>query len=303
MTADDLPVRFDDEGLIPAVIQDATSADVLMVGFMNAEALEATRRTGRVHYWSRGRNKLWRKGETSGHEQIVDEILVNCEQNSLLIKVRQIGAVCHDGYASCFYRQLEDDGSLRVVLERVFDPADVYFKPASGLAAQTRRWYGAYEYLRDHDFAPESGTSKLLRSGATPLHRVGEELNELAGVLDGTHAHGDREADVILEGSQVLYWIAVNAVARRFRWDDLRLDRALATGDDTFTAGSCARVLRAEADHWHTAQTITAEQLHAAAALVAQAACSAGAPPQRLIEADLDELRTRPYLAAFFDQT
>src|SRR5262245_60940310 len=105
----DLPIRLDENGLVPVVVQDVDSGDILMMAFMNVEALEATRQTGRSHFWSRSRQKLWRKGESSGHEQIVDEILINCEQNSLLLKVRQVGAVCHDGYNTCYYRVLEPD--------------------------------------------------------------------------------------------------------------------------------------------------------------------------------------------------
>ncbi|MGH2535192.1 MAG: phosphoribosyl-AMP cyclohydrolase [Thermomicrobiales bacterium] len=302
MTAVDFPVRFDSDGLVPAVIQDAVSAEVLMLGFMNADALDATRRTGKVHFWSRSRGKLWRKGETSGHEQLVEEILVNCEQNSLLLKVRQIGAVCHDGFSSCYYRRLEEDRSLTVVRERAFDPADVYLDSAAGIATQSRRWYGAYEYLRDNDLATTSNTSKLLRSGSSTLERIGDELAELAGVLDGSHTHDDRDADVVLEGSQLLYWIAVGAVARGFTWDDLRLDRALATGADNVTAASCARLLLAEAKRWRADQTTTPEELHAVTALVAQASRSADVSPQRLIEADLADLRGRPYLSPYFER-
>jgi phosphoribosyl-AMP cyclohydrolase len=90
----DLPqtIRFDADGLVPVVAQDAVTGDVLMLAYMNDEALRLTAATGYAHYWSRGRQKLWRKGETSGHTQIVDEILVNCERNSLLLLVRQTGA-------------------------------------------------------------------------------------------------------------------------------------------------------------------------------------------------------------------
>ena len=105
-------VQFGADGLAPVVVQDAVSGDVLMLAYMNEDALRLTHETGRAHYWSRGRNALWRKGETSGHEQMVDEIRVNCERNSLLLLVRQVGAVCHDGYPTCFYRRAGPDGSL-----------------------------------------------------------------------------------------------------------------------------------------------------------------------------------------------
>jgi len=91
----DLPVVFDDDGLIPVVIQDDQSGSVLMLAYMNQTALTATRVTGKTHFWSRSRQALWRKGETSGHEQIVKSIHVNCYENSLLIRVDQHGACCH----------------------------------------------------------------------------------------------------------------------------------------------------------------------------------------------------------------
>ena len=110
------------DGLAPVVVQDAVSGDVLMLAFMNDDALRLTHETGRAHYWSRSRNALWRKGETSGHEQLVDEIRVNCEQNSLLLLVRQVGAVCHDGYPTCFYRRTAPDGSLTIVARAFVRP-------------------------------------------------------------------------------------------------------------------------------------------------------------------------------------
>jgi phosphoribosyl-AMP cyclohydrolase len=113
-------------GLIPAVIQDAASGRVLMVGFMNGEAFEKTRATGDVTFYSRSRNKLWTKGETSGHKLKVREIATDCDDDSLLIKVDALGpGVCHNGYESCFYRKL--DGDRWVETEpRVYDPAAIY---------------------------------------------------------------------------------------------------------------------------------------------------------------------------------
>ena len=115
-------------GLIPAVAQDAATGTVLMLAWMNREAYEETLRTGRACYFSRSRNKLWRKGEESGHVQEVREVYVDCDADTILLKVHQIGgAACHEGYASCFFRKVEPDG-LRVVGERVFDPKAVYKK-------------------------------------------------------------------------------------------------------------------------------------------------------------------------------
>lgn len=120
-------IRFDDRGLVPVVVQEAGSGAVLLLAYMNAPALEATLRTGRAHFWSRSRNKLWRKGESSGREQIVEALYVNCEENNLLLRVRQQGgAACHTGHPTCYYRKLAPDGSWQEVEQRVFDPMDVY---------------------------------------------------------------------------------------------------------------------------------------------------------------------------------
>ena len=114
------------DGLLPAIIQDAQSGEVLMLGFMNQEAWEKTCHTGRVHYFSRTRQKLWCKGETSGNVQIVKEIYLDCDEDTILIKVEQVGsAACHSGYRSCFYR-LITDGEALIVGVKVFDPKEVY---------------------------------------------------------------------------------------------------------------------------------------------------------------------------------
>ncbi len=110
------------EKLIPAVAQDWKTGEVLMLAYMNDEALKKTRETGTAHYWSRSRKKLWLKGESSGHFQRVKEIRVDCDQDTVLLLVEQEGGACHTGYRSCFYRTI--DG--KVVGEKVFEPDDVY---------------------------------------------------------------------------------------------------------------------------------------------------------------------------------
>jgi phosphoribosyl-AMP cyclohydrolase len=113
-------------GLVPAVAQDAETGEVLMLAWMNREAFEETVRTGRAVYFSRSRNKLWRKGEESGHVQEVVGVYVDCDADTVLLKVRQVGgAACHEGYKSCFFRRLDGE-ELAVVGERVFDPKQVY---------------------------------------------------------------------------------------------------------------------------------------------------------------------------------
>ncbi|MFV2069531.1 MAG: phosphoribosyl-AMP cyclohydrolase [Pirellulales bacterium] len=122
--------NFEKVELIPAITQDAETGDVLMLAYMNREAYEETLRTGQVCYFSRSRGKLWRKGEESGNVQHLKEILFDCDPDTLLVKVEQIGgAACHEGYRSCFFRQIDPkSGDVRVIGEPVFDPAVVYKK-------------------------------------------------------------------------------------------------------------------------------------------------------------------------------
>ncbi len=116
-------------GLIPAVVQDAASGDVLMVAYMNEAAWERTLETAIATYWSRSRNTLWVKGETSGNVQRVQEIRVDCDLDTILLKVDQVGgAACHTGHRSCFFRKVNDDGTATVVGKPVFDPQEVYDK-------------------------------------------------------------------------------------------------------------------------------------------------------------------------------
>ena len=114
-------------GLVPAIIQDERTGDVLMLGFMNSESLAETRRTGEAVFFSRSRNKLWKKGESSGHVLRVREIRVDCDADTLLVRVEAVGpGVCHEGYRSCFFRRLEPDGSASVIAGRTFAPEKVY---------------------------------------------------------------------------------------------------------------------------------------------------------------------------------
>ena len=117
-----------ESGLLPAIAQAHVTGDVLMLAYINQEAWDKTLATGKAHYWSRSRPKIWLKGETSGHVQQVKEILVDCDEDTVVFKVEQIGgAACHKGYGSCFFRRVEEKG-LTVVGERVFDPDKVYTK-------------------------------------------------------------------------------------------------------------------------------------------------------------------------------
>jgi phosphoribosyl-AMP cyclohydrolase len=110
------------DALVPAIAQDYATGEVLMLAYMNDEALAKTRETGKAHYWSRSRKKLWLKGETSGNFQIVKEIRIDCDHDAILLLVEQKGGACHTGYRSCFYRTV--DG--KIVGEKIFEPEDVY---------------------------------------------------------------------------------------------------------------------------------------------------------------------------------
>lgn len=120
-------IDFDKQGgLVPVIAQDDETGDILMLAYMNPEALDESLRTGRVCYYSRSRDRLWRKGEESGHVQRIHSVYVDCDSDTILVRVTQLGgAACHKGYRSCFYRKVED-GELSVVAEPVFDPAKVY---------------------------------------------------------------------------------------------------------------------------------------------------------------------------------
>ena len=113
------------EGLLPAIAQDATTGEVLMLAWMNAESFAETLQTGRAVYYSRSRKKLWRKGEESGHQQQVQSIYIDCDADTILLKVMQVGAACHEGFKTCFFREVTQAG-VQIVGERMVDPAEVY---------------------------------------------------------------------------------------------------------------------------------------------------------------------------------
>lgn len=120
-------LKFNEQGLIPAIVQDAETGEVLMMAWMNRESLQRTIETGKATYWSRSRQKFWVKGETSGHFQEVQGVYVDCDADTVLLKVRQVGAACHEGYRSCFFRQVDADReNLQVVADRLVNPDEVY---------------------------------------------------------------------------------------------------------------------------------------------------------------------------------
>ncbi len=116
-------------GLIPAIVQDYRTKKVLMLAYINEEAWKRCLQTGETHFWSRSRRKIWHKGESSGNVQKIKEIFVDCDNDTVLFLVEQIGgAACHEGYESCFHKKVEKDGTYRIVGKKIFDPKEVYEK-------------------------------------------------------------------------------------------------------------------------------------------------------------------------------
>jgi len=115
------------DGLVPVIVQDCETGEVLMLAYMNRESWRKTLETGKATYWSRSRNALWVKGETSGHVQMVKRTMIDCDADAVLLVVEQMGgAACHTGYKSCFFNKISDDGQIEIVGERLFNPEDVY---------------------------------------------------------------------------------------------------------------------------------------------------------------------------------
>ncbi|HEY5003199.1 MAG TPA: phosphoribosyl-AMP cyclohydrolase [Ktedonobacteraceae bacterium] len=313
-------LKFDRQGLVPAVIQDATSQEVLLVAFMNEEALRLTRETGQTHFFSRSRNKIWHKGEQSGNVQEVRAIFINCEENSLLIRVVQHGdAACHEGYVSCYYRRLQPDDSYETVAERLFDPAVVYAnvkeQPMSAeqniplaedsitpelekkLEAELRQLYGVYLYLRDHDLSEESNTSRLLQehSQSYLVSRLADELQELADVQTGEHIHSGRKLDTVLEGSQVGYWLFLIAAGLNVPYNDFTPHDSLLAGYRGQYSDAKAIEQRQECLSLISSEqaTTAAQGLHLGFAQIGWASASAGINPLEPAEYDLDQMRRK----------
>lgn len=293
--AEEFTPRFDADGLIPVVAQEAESGDVLLLATMNAEALRRTLDEGMLVLWSRSRRMLWRKGEQSGNTLRLVELRVNCEGNSLLARVRLEGtAACHEGYRSCYYRRVseDEDGALvaEVVEPRLFDPATVYdtrHHVMPPLERDARALYAAYERLRDEPPAPNSRTSALLHAddrAATAnfaLTRANEEIEELRGAVAGTHSHYGDERDVLLEASQVGYWTMLAAVALGTPYDAWEPHRAWRAGWNADTAD----LPQPPDERLRSALRL----LFAAGMLCRQA----GIGPERVLAADLAEMREK----------
>lgn len=209
-------IKFDAHGLVPAIIQDANSGQVLMLAYMNAESLDKTLASGRTWFYSRSRQKLWMKGESSGNVQKVKQILYDCDADTLLIKVDQTGVACHTGHYSCFYR----DSNGQEVEKQVFDPKEIYSTASNrGILIEL------YNLIRERkEQLPEgSYTSYLFTKGIDKiLKKVGEESAEVI-----IAAKNDSKSELIYETSDLIYHLLVLLVEQGIGPDDIFNELAL----------------------------------------------------------------------------
>ncbi len=315
-------LRFDRQGLVPSVVVDDATGEVLMIAFMNEEALQKTRETGFTHFFSRSRNTIWRKGEQSGNSQEVRAIFVNCEENSLLVRVvQQGGAACHEGYQNCYYRQLLPDDTYKIVQERIFNPEEVYDKSIAQNTSSTkedefhidkdsvsietpeelrvkmRQLYSVYLYLRDNDMSEQSNTSRLLQdhSQSYLASRLADELQELADVQSGEHVHAGREPDTILEGSQVGYWLFLIAATIHLNYNDFTPHEALLQGyREHYNEGRMVELWQECLNLvGETEPTAIARGLQLGFSLIGWACAEARISPIMPVEFDLDQMRRK----------
>ena len=197
-------IKFDEKGLVPAIAQDVVSGEVLMCAYMNKASLEQTIKTGKATYYSRSRQEIWVKGETSGHYQTVKEVLLDCDGDAIVIKVEQEGAACHTGNYSCFYRRLED-GKLVVI-------------PTIG-ASSPQILYDVYNVILDRVKNPKEGsyTNYLFEKGIDKmLKKVGEESAEVI-IASKNYV----KSEVQYETADLMYHLSVVLVEQGLTWDDV----------------------------------------------------------------------------------
>jgi phosphoribosyl-ATP pyrophosphohydrolase/phosphoribosyl-AMP cyclohydrolase len=204
-------LKFDDKGLVPAIIQDRKTGKVLMMAYMNEEAVLKTIETGITHFFSRSRNKLWMKGETSGHYQTVKSLFLDCDGDTLLVKVEQVEAACHTGHFSCFYREIKE-GKANEVSNIVFDPEKVY-KDKSKVLQEV------YDVIADRKVNPKEGsyTNKLFEKGIDKiLKKVGEEAAEVI-----IAAKNNSVDELRYETADLLYHLLVTMVQCGLKPEDV----------------------------------------------------------------------------------
>lgn len=214
LTFDVGKLKYNEDGLIPAIVQDSESGEVLMLAYMNREAVEKTLASGETWFWSRSRQKFWHKGETSGNTQKIKELYYDCDRDTLLIKVEQKGAACHEGYYSCFHYRIAGDGNVQVVGDRYFDPEEVYGQQGSQENTKADEPLAGPDILeelfkvikeRKKDSPAGSYTAALLSGGLDGLlKKIGEEATEV--VIAGKSR--DR-GSIVAESADLIYHLLV----------------------------------------------------------------------------------------------
>lgn len=206
-------IRFDEKGLALAIAQDYKTKEVLMAAYMNEEALRKTLETKKAHYYSRSRQKLWLKGEESGHFQLVKDIFYDCDGDSLLLLVEQIGGACHTGHRSCFYRGVEGAAAAAV-----FDPEKVYGDKRAD-SETTDPLKALYATILDRKKNPREGsyTNYLFDKGLDKiLKKVGEEAAEVI-----IAAKNESHAEMTYEIADLMYHVSVLLARFGLKWDDI----------------------------------------------------------------------------------
>lgn len=204
-------LKFDENGLIPVVVQDHKTNEVLMMAFMNEEAFKKSMETGMIYYWSRSRKKLWLKGETSGHYQYIKSIAIDCDGDTLLIKADQVEAACHTGHYSCFYREFQKEGLVNTQA-KVFDAEKVY-------SDNSRILQEVYDVIADRTVNPKEGsyTNYLFEKGLDKiLKKVGEESAEVI-----IAAKNKSKDEIRYEIADLFYHLFVLMVERGVKLDDI----------------------------------------------------------------------------------
>ena len=204
-------IKFDSNGLVPVIAQDYKTNEVLMMAYMNEEAFTKSMETGKVHYFSRSRNKLWLKGETSGHFQTIKSVSLDCDGDTLLVKVEQIEAACHTGHYSCFYRELNKEG-IKEIADMVFDENSVYGDKSKILKE-------VYDVIVDRRIHPKEGsyTNYLFEKGIDKmLKKVGEETAEVI-----IASKNPENGEVVYEISDLIYHLSVLMVERGITYDEI----------------------------------------------------------------------------------
>lgn len=204
-------IKFDSNGLVPVIAQDYKTNEVLMMAYMNEEAFIKSMETGKVHYFSRSRNKLWFKGETSGHFQMIKSMSIDCDGDTLLVKVEQLEAACHTGHYSCFYRELAKEG-IKETSHKVFDEKSIYGDKSKILKE-------VYDVIVDRRIHPKEGsyTNYLFEKGIDKmLKKVGEETAEVI-----IAAKNPGNGELIYEISDLIYHLSVLMVERGVTYEDI----------------------------------------------------------------------------------